>query len=54
MIITEKIEMRVTHRNIEHFLKLGYNVKNWDLLEIPISDLNKLSNSSLIYCYIGT
>ena len=44
MIITEKIEMRVTHRNIEHFLKLGYNVKNWDLLEIPISDLNKSSH----------
>jgi DNA-directed RNA polymerase subunit N (RpoN/RPB10) len=44
MILTEKIEIRITYKNKEHFLKLGYNVKNWDLIEIPISDLSKTSH----------
>ena len=39
MVITKKANIRVVKSNIEHFEKLGYDVKIYDVLYVPISQL---------------
>lgn len=43
MIITKKLEIKITKQNCEHYTKLGYNTNNKFII-IDVSDLTKGSN----------
>lgn len=43
MILTKNVDITIMYKNIEYFKKLGYNVKNGDIIRIPVTDLMKKS-----------
>lgn len=49
MIITEKIKILITYRNLEHWTKLGYSVYVGQTIEVPPALLSAGSNY-LIKC----
>lgn len=44
MIITEKVQVTIVYKNIEHYRSKGYNVKHLDKIEVPIEDIPSQSN----------
>ena len=44
MIITEKVQVTIMYKNIEHYKSKGYKVKNLDKIEVPIEDIPTQSN----------
>lgn len=44
MIITEKVQVTIMYKNIEHYKSKGYDVKNLDKIEVPIEDIPSQSN----------
>lgn len=44
MILTKEIEVTINYRNIEHFKSLGYDIKHFDKIKIPIDHISKQSN----------
>lgn len=47
MIIEEFFDVRIESRNIEHFTKLGYNVKKGDTIKVKSSHLSKGSHTKI-------
>ena len=43
MIITNKIEIKTTNKNITYYKELGYNIKSGDIIIINVNDLPKTS-----------
>jgi hypothetical protein len=44
MILTKNIDIKIINHNLQHYKKLGYNVKYGDIINIPISHLSKGSH----------
>lgn len=47
MIIEDFFDVRIESRNIEHFTKLGYNVKKGDTIKVKSSHLSKGSHTKI-------
>jgi len=41
MFLTQKIEIKINKRNINHFINLNYNIKLKDIITIPTEHLNR-------------
>lgn len=50
MIVTEKVTQTVTGTNINHYKNLGYDVKQFQKIEIPIEHLPKNSRCEIEAC----
>jgi hypothetical protein len=55
MILTEFVEVKIGGKNIKHYNRLGYNVKLYDIIIVPIEHLTKGSHYRVLlkcdYCY---
>lgn len=47
MILTKEVEITITYRNIEHYRKLGYDVKYFDKITVPVEHLRSQSNKKI-------
>ena len=47
MILTKEVEITITYNNIEHYKKLGYDVKCFDKIIVPIEHLSPQSNKKV-------
>ena len=51
MILTKSLKISINNRNIEHYNSLGYNVKYFDVIDVPIKDLRpSCNNEVLVVC----
>lgn len=48
-LITKEVDIRVTHFTIDYYKNLGYECKSFDILHIPISQLQKGSRTKIEY-----
>ena len=47
MILTKEVEVGIAYLNIEHYKKLGYDVKIFDKIIVPIEHLSPQSNKKI-------
>lgn len=47
MILTKEVEVTIVAKNINHYRKLGYNVKYFDKIIIPVEHLSPQSNKKI-------
>lgn len=48
MIITEKIKIKVNGFMVKKYNQLGFNVKQYDIIELPIEYLSKYSHLKIL------
>ena len=48
MLITEKLEIKIVSKNLNHFNDLGYNVKYGDIVSVNVTDLAKHSKIKVL------
>ena len=44
MLITKEVEIKINNTSVKHYKNFGYNVKNGDIIKIPIEHLSKGSH----------
>ena len=47
MIITDKIEIKTTNKNVGHYIKMGYDIKSGDLISIVPNQLPVTSKTKI-------
>ena len=47
MILTKKVEVTIVAKNIKHYLSLGYKVKYFDKITVPVEHLTPQSNKKV-------